>query len=31
MLDLYDNFKQNNIHIIGVPEREERERGRKHI
>lgn len=25
--DLWDNIKWNNIHIIGVPEGEERERG----
>lgn len=24
--DLYDNFKRNNIHIIGVPEGEERKK-----
>ena len=24
--DLWDNIKRNNIHIIGVPEREEREK-----
>ena len=25
--DLWDNIKQNNIHIIGVPERGRREKG----
>ena len=25
--DLWDNIKHNNIHIIGVPEGEEREKG----
>ena len=25
--DLWENIKCNNIHIIGVPEREEREKG----
>ena len=25
--DLWDNIKHTNIHIIGVPEREEREKG----
>ena len=29
--DLWDNIKHNNIHIIGVPEGEEREKGRKKI
>ena len=27
--DLWDNTKRNNIHIIGVPKREEREKGPK--
>ena len=29
--DLWDNFKCNNIHIIGVPEGEEREKGPEKI
>ena len=29
--DLSDNIKRNNIHIIGVPEGEEREKGREKI
>ena len=29
--DLWDNIKRNNIHIIGVPEGEEREKGPKKI
>ena len=29
--DLWDNIKCNNIHIIGVPEGEEREKGSKKI
>ena len=29
--DLWDNMKRTNIHIIGVPEEVERERGRKKI
>ena len=29
--DLWDNIKCNNIHIIGVPEGEERERTRENI
>ena len=29
--DLWDNIKCNNVHIIGVPEGEEREKGRKKI
>ena len=29
--DLWDNTKCNNIHIIGVPEREEREKGPEKI
>ena len=29
--DLWDNIKSNNIHIIGVPEGEERERGPEKI
>ena len=29
--DLYDNIKRNNIHIIGVPEGEEREKGPEKI
>ena len=29
--DLWDNIKHNNIHIIGVPEGEEREKGAKRI
>ena len=29
--DLWDNSKHTNIHIIGVPEREEREKGPKKI
>ena len=29
--DLWDNIKHNNIHIIGVPEGEEREKGPKKI
>ena len=30
--DLWDNIKYNNIHIIGVPEGEEREKGpRKYL
>ena len=29
--DLWDNIKRNNIHIIGVPEREVREKGPKKI
>ena len=29
--DLWDNIKCNNIHIIGVPEREEREKGPEKI
>ena len=29
--DLWDNIKRNNIHIIGVPEGEERERTRENI
>ena len=29
--DLWDNIKLNNIHIIGVPEGEERERTRENI
>ena len=28
---LWDNIKHNNIHIIGVPEGEEREKGPKNI
>ena len=29
--DLWDNIKHNNIHIIGVPEGEEREKGPEKI
>ena len=29
--DLWDNIKHNNIHIIGVPEREERKDPRKYL
>ena len=29
--DLWDNIKRNNIHIIGFPEEEEREKGPKKI
>ena len=29
--DLWNNIKHNNIHIIGVPEGEEREKGPKRI
>ena len=29
--DLWDNIKHNNIRIIGVPEREEREKGPEKI
>ena len=29
--DLWDNIKRNNIRIIGVPEREEREKGTEKI
>ena len=29
--DLWENIKHNNIHIIGVPEGEEREKGPKKI
>ena len=29
--DLWDNIKHNNIHIIGVPEGEERQKGHKKI
>ena len=29
--ELWDNIKHNNIHIIGVPEGEEREKGPKKI
>ena len=29
--DLWDNIKRNNIHIIGVPEGEEREKGPEKI
>ena len=29
--DLWDNIKPNNIHIIGVPEEEEREKGSEKI
>ena len=29
--DLWDNIKRTNIHIIGVPEREEREKGPEKI
>ena len=29
--DLWDNIKHTNIHIIGVPEREEREKGPEKI
>ena len=29
--DLWDNIKRNNIHIIGVPEGEERERTQENI
>ena len=29
--DLWDNIKHNNIHIIGVPEGEEREKTRENI
>ena len=29
--DLWDNIKCNNIHILGVPEGEEREKGPKKI
>ena len=29
--DLWDNIKRNNIHLIGVPEGEEREKGPKKI
>ena len=29
--DLWDNIKRNNIHIIGVPEGEEREKGTEKI
>ena len=29
--DLWDNIKRNNIHIIGVPKREEREKGPEKI
>ena len=29
--DLWDNIKRNNIHIIGVPEGEERQKGPKKI
>ena len=29
--DTWDNIKRNNIHIIGVPEGEEREKGPKKI
>ena len=29
--DLWDNIKRNNIHIIGVPEGEEREKGPERI
>ena len=29
--DLWDNIKRNNIHIIGAPEQEEREKGPKKI
>ena len=30
-MDLWNNIKQNNIHIIGVTERKEREMSRKII
>ena len=29
--DFWDNIKRNNIHVIGVPEGEEREKGPKKI
>ena len=29
--DLWDNIKHTNIHIIGVPEREERKKGHEQI
>ena len=29
--DFQDNIKHTSIHIIGVPEGEEKERGREHI
>ena len=29
--DLWDNIKRNNIHIIGIPEGEEREKGPEKI
>ena len=29
--ELWDNIKRTNIHIIGVPEREEREKGTEKI
>ena len=29
--DLWDNIKRNNIHILGVPEGEEREKGPEEI
>ena len=29
--ELWDNVKHNNIHIIGVPERKEREKGKEKI
>ena len=29
--DLWDNIKRNNIHILGVPEGEEREKGPEKI
>ena len=31
MRELWDNMKRNNIHIIGVPEGEEREKGTEKI
>ena len=29
--DLWDNIKHTNIHIIGIPEGEEREKGEENI
>ena len=29
--DLWDNIEQDNPHIIGIPEREEREKGIKNV
>ena len=31
MRDLWDNIKQANLHIIGIPEGEEKEKGRENV